>query len=273
MTGNDRGPSRDHHGPSDEAGTARIAQLIVEDFYGDALDLASRNMSTEPSRPLGQQGGDAAAGGRAWRRIPEVAAVRKLASRGTDGRAVRRFLTFISAMERARDATQLWSAGRDLFLERSEVFEPRHVSALGFDALRELLKTTGVRRRHRPDTDAWLRIATSLADGGPSPVRRVIDEGCGDAGELRRDLQTRDADGRARFPMLRGPKIRPMWIQIMANPGGAEIGGPPGIAGTCAGLDPALWFFGRHGCGHCERERARRSFGRACGHCVRFSRS
>ncbi|WP_423924481.1 hypothetical protein [Candidatus Palauibacter sp.] len=115
----------------------------------------------------------------------------------------------------------------------------------------------------------------------------MIDEGCGDAGELRRDLQTRDEDGRARFPMLRGLKVGPMWIRIMANPDGAVIDRIETITvavdvqvrratenlGVTAALDPALWFFGRHGCGHCEREGEKVSFGRACDHCVRFSRS
>ena len=32
-----------------------------------------------------------------------------------------------------------------------------------------------------------------------------------------------------------------------------DIGGPPGVAGTCAALDPALWFFGKYGCSHCEK--------------------
>ena len=33
----------------------------------------------------------------------------------------------------------------------------------------------------------------------------------------------------------------------------AAFGGPSGIGGTCAALDPALWFFGKFGCSHCEQ--------------------
>ena len=153
------------------------------------------------------------------------------------------------------------------------------------------------------------------------PVSRVIDAGSGEAQELLRDLKSHDNGGRARFPMLRGPKVGPMWIRMMAHPGRAridhievipvavdvqvrrvtenlgvaatcglslrkakpviqqtwknavseaDIKGPAGIEGTCEALDPALWFFGRHGCAHCEKEDKQVSFGRACDFCVRF---
>ena len=147
---------------------------------------------------------------------------------------------------------------------------------------------------------------------------RVIDSGVGDAKELLRELRSRDRVGRPRFPMLRGPKLGPMWVRIMSNPGGAKIdridiipvavdvqvrrvtenlkvtdthglelkkakpeiqsawhkavsaariGGPSGIKGTCAALDPALWFFGRYGCTYCEKEGQKVPIGSACKHC------
>ena len=298
---------------ADSSRASHIAQLIAEDFFGDTLDLASRDMSHEATALT------ESAEGRTWSGMPEVEAVHAMGS--ADDRVVRLFLTFISAMDRARDATQLWRAGMDLYEVRPETLDPQHVTRLEFATLHERLKSTGVSRRHRPDTRAWLQIANSLSTGPRSPVRRLIDAGRGDAQELLSDLKTRDASGRPRFPMLRGPKLGPMWVRIMSNPGRAvidrietipvavdvqvrratenlgvtathdlplrkakpvihqtwleavsevEIGGPPGIAGTCAALDPALWFFGRHGCGHCEKANRRLRFGRACDHCVRF---
>ena len=239
---------------------------------------------------------------------------------GTD-RAARLFLTFIGAMDRARDSTQLWSAGMRLYEDHPESFDPHHVAGLEFQDLRRVLKLARVSRRHGPDTEAWHRIARSLSSGMESPVSRVIDVGTGEARELLRDLKSSDDSGRARSPMLRGSKLGPMWIRMMANPGRARIdrietipvavdvqvrratenlgvaatrglsvgkakpviqqawrnavseadfAGPAGIEGTCAALDPALWFFGRHGCGHCGKEREQVSFGRACDFCVRF---
>ncbi len=126
-------------------------------------------------------------------------------------------------------------------------------------------------------------------------------------------------NGKARFPLLRGPKIAPLWVRIMAAPGEAAIsqmetipvavdvhvrrvtenlgvththglaldrsvkgriqsawqdavsiadfGGPQGIAGTCAALDPALWLFGARGCSFCEKQHQRIPISRACHSC------
>lgn len=47
----------------------------------------------------------------------------------------------------------------------------------------------------------------------------------------------------------------------------AAAAGPPALAGTCAALDPALWFFGRWGCTHCERAGRRVPISNACAAC------
>ena len=149
-----------------------------------------------------------------------------------------------------------------------------------------------------------------------SAVRRVINEGIGSVDALHTDLR--------HFPLLRGKKIGPVWIRIMANPGGARIvpadamsvgvdihvrrltrnlgvldggqsvllidvdddgcdgeirriwrdaaiwanvQGPPGVGGGAGALDPALWFFGRYGCRHCDALARPVRFGRACASC------
>ena len=312
---------RDPHHSGDSSRAARIARLIAEDFFGDRLDLASRDMSLEAGgskQPTSSSVSGQRVEGQSWLSMPEVEAVHGL---GGDDHVVRLFLTFISAMDRARDATQLWRAGMSLHREQPTIFDPHCTAGLSFGTLHEVLKSAGVSRRHSPDTRAWRQIATSLAVGPESPVRRVVYTGRGDAQELLRDLKTRDERGRSRFPMLRGPKVGPMWVRMMVSPGRAVIdrietipvavdvqvrrvtenlgvtatcgvslrkakpvihqawmdavseadfGGPPGIAGTCAALDPALWFFGRHGCGHCEKAGRKLRFGRACDHCLRF---
>ena len=60
------------------------------------------------------------------------------------------------------------------------------------------------------------------------------------------------------------PVIQSAWHEAVRA---AEIGGPARIAGTCAALDPALWFFGKHGCSHCESVGRRVPIGRACNQC------
>lgn len=281
---------------------ARLANLIASDFYDGRLDLSERNTALDSQ----------------WSKLPEVKCVEQLRASGTSGRMVRLFITFIAAMERARDSTHLWNAGIKLFESHPELFNPAYVSGIPSSILLNLLSRGGVSQRHRPDTDAWRVIAGSLMSGD-SPVRRVIDHGVGDAEELLKDLRSRDHTGRNRFPMLRGSKIGPMWVRMMTVPGGAKIdrmaiipvavdvqvrrvsenlgiadtrglsireakpiiqcawqkavaaantGGPSGIAGTCAALDPVLWFFGKHGCSHCEKIGQKVPISRACDYCL-----
>ncbi len=59
----------------------------------------------------------------------------------------------------------------------------------------------------------------------PDPCRAisVSYDGRGDARVLLKVLQDNDARGAPGFPLLRGPKIGPMWVRMLAYPGGAAI--------------------------------------------------
>ena len=281
--------------------TQRLAELIAGDFYNGRFDLSARGM--EPRK--------------AWSLMPEVEATERIRTLGASEPAIRVFLTLVSAMDRARDAMRLWGAAAQLFESHPEVFDPATISSMSVPELRTLLSRSSVSQRHGPDSQAWHGIACSLASG-VGAVARLVESGVGDAEELLEDLRRRDSRRRSRYPLLRGPKIRSMWMRIMANPGGANIrridtipvavdvhvrratenlgvtatrdlrlvqakpvirdtwrnalqaariGGPPGIADTCAALDPALWFFGKFGCSHCERIGRRAPIGRACANC------
>ena len=182
-----------------------MAEAIANDFYHDRLDLSERDMAQ----------------GSAWLRMPEVECGERLRASGVSDRTVRLFLTFVAAMDRARDATRLWNNGVKLFRSHPELFEPTEISEIPVSALRERLKQYGVSQRHGPDSSAWSVIAHSLTVGG-NPASRVVDSGRGNAGELLNYLRTRSG-GQPRFPMLRGPKIGPMWIRMLVAPGGAKI--------------------------------------------------
>lgn len=285
----------------DHSINAQLANMIASDFYNGRLDLSERNIALDSE----------------WSKLPEVKCVEQLRASGASDRTVRLFITFIAAMERARDSTRLWQAGIKLFVSHPELFNPAYVSDIPFSTLLNLLSNNRVSQRHRADTDTWRIIAGSLTFGN-SPVRRVIDHGVGDAEESLKDLRNRDHTGRNRFPMLRGSKIGPMWVRMIVAPGGAKIdridiipvavdvqvrrvsenlrvtdtqgltlseakpiiqcawqkavamaniGGPSGIAGTCAALDPVLWFFGKHGCSYCEKIGQKMPISRACDYC------
>ena len=184
---------------------AIVAQTIAGDFYDDRLDLSTRGVAP----------------GSTWSRMPEVECAARLREAGTSDRSIRLFLTFVAAMDRARDAVRLWNSGVELFQSYPELFEPTEVSVIPTSTLRERLSQYGVSQRHRPDSSAWNVIARSLA-AGENPVSRVVDSGVGNAGELLNYLRT-STGGQSRFPLLRGPKIGPMWIRMLVAPGGANI--------------------------------------------------
>ena len=184
---------------------AVMAEAIARDFYDDRLDLSARDVVP----------------GSTWSRMPEVACVARLRASGASHPSVRLFLTFIAAMDRARDATRLWNSGVALFQSHPNLFEPAEASAIPISTLRERLSQYGVSQRHGDDSSAWRVIARSIAAGG-NPVSRVVESGVGNAGELLSYLRT-SSGGQSRFPLLKGPKIGPMWVRMLVAPGGARI--------------------------------------------------
>ena len=282
--------------------SAQTVKMIADDFYESKLNLSERGIA--PYDP--------------WSQMPEVKFVEEMRAYGsTSDRTVRLFLTFVSAMDRARDANRLWRDAADLFRSYPEIFDPAEVAKITLSTLKSHLSASRVSQRHGPDSKAWHVISISLTSED-SPIRRVIDCGLGDAEELLKTLKSKDDIGQSKFPFLRGPKIGPMWVRIMANPGGAKItrmetvpvavdvqvrratenlgiadtrglrlreakpiiqracrravaeinmGGPSGISGTSAALDPALWFYGKYGCSYCEKLGKRIPISRACGNC------
>ena len=67
-------------------------------------------------------------------------------------------------------------------------------------------------------------IGESLAaDDCPDPIRVAMNGGPADAGSVLQSLGATHPAGTARFPLLSGPKIGPMWVRMLAYPGGAEI--------------------------------------------------
>ena len=278
-----------------------LATMIAEDFYGNRVDHGSRGMP--PVEP--------------WLLIPEVGAAQRVRDAGASEQEARRFLTFVCAMDYQINSDRLWKSAAELYPAQPELFDPAEVASMAPELLHRDLRVAGVAGRfHQRNARSWRRIAERLASSERSAVRRVIDEGIGCVDTLRRDLM--------HFPLLRGKKIGPVWIRIMANPGGArivpadamsvgvdihvrrltrnlgllddgqavaitdtnddgrdaeirrvwrdaairaDIQGPPGVGSGAGAIDPALWYFGRYGCGHCEASGSPVRFGRACESC------
>ena len=68
-----------------------LAEMIVAGFYGGSLDLSARTGAPSPG----------------WDEMPECRAVARMRTGGASGRQVRSFLTFMCAMDRARNAERL----------------------------------------------------------------------------------------------------------------------------------------------------------------------
>jgi hypothetical protein len=281
-----------------------LAKEITAAFVTRSLDFSAR-----PAAPT--QG---------WEGMPEVAAATALKKLGATPSDIRLFITFCAAMDRARDADRLWAQGVALYRASPWCYKPGIVTERPLHQLADALRSHGVSQRHSVDSAAWRLIAESLADPAAAPlIHKVVFDGVGFAAELLQATQATTAAGNPLFPMLAGPKVGPMWVRMLAVPGGAEIGGigelpvavdvqvrkvteylgvtetygrpldgvreliqgawradvaacgaegPESLRGTCAALDPALWYFAKWGCTFCERSRRRVPVHAVCQNCL-----
>lgn len=281
----------------------RLGWEISHGFASGALDLSARLRAPSAG----------------WESLPESLFARELRARGDSDAFVRMAITFLAAMDRARDADELWRRGVKLRTEARWAYEAAEIVARPLSELADVLLASGVSQRHLGDSAAWRRIAEAIVASGPErPVRGVIEKGTGDAGELVDDLRSHTPGGSPNFPYLGGPKVGPMWIRMMVLPGKASMAGldavpvavdvqvrrisqclgvadttgmqleqarsliqqawrkrsredgvdaPGSLANTSAGLDPALWFYAKWGCSHCEPLGYRVPIHAACAAC------
>jgi hypothetical protein len=187
----------------------RLAWEISHGFTSGALDLSARAKAP----PVG------------WQALPETVMVAKLRRRGETAASARRAVTLLAAMDRARDADELWLRAVKLHESAHWTYEIDQVVQRPLWELADALLASGVSQRHLMDSAAWRRIAEALAASTPDrPVLQVIDQGIGSAPHLQVDLKSKMTGGSASYPFLSGPKVGPMWIRMMAVPGEAIIG-------------------------------------------------
>jgi hypothetical protein len=185
-----------------------LARAITEVFNTGSIDLSERVGAPPPG----------------WQSMPEVIVESHLRQSGALDHEFRLLSAFVAAMDRARDADRLWFAGRDLWDAQPWTFQPSEIVQRSFTELSDSLISFGVSQRHLADAGAWRRIGETLALREHVPtVHDAIFLGTGNAKTLLTDLQSKTRAGTARLPFLSGPKVGPMWIRILAYPGGAEI--------------------------------------------------
>jgi hypothetical protein len=185
-----------------------LALAISAAFTRGELDFALR-----PAAPIP-----------GWDAMPECVAAERVRRAGGSSADIRLVITFTAAMDRARDADRLWSASARLYESEPWAFDPNEVRQRPLLDLTDALRSLGVSQRHTADAAAWRTIAESLASHDrASLARRAVYEGVGDAQELLNALTAATSGGSHLFPLLRGPKVGPMWVRMLAYPGGAQI--------------------------------------------------
>jgi hypothetical protein len=159
--------------------------------------------------------------GESWSELPEAWSLPD-----TDPTDQRLWLTFVASVDRARDAAALWRAARDAWVADRWIFSPAAVIQRGFVELADALRFHGVSQRHMPDTAAWRSVAEALVSAqGPQPIRDAVEGRPASAEQVLGSLAATWPHGTLMFPQLSGPKIGPMWVRMLAYPGGAAIGG------------------------------------------------
>ena len=109
--------------------------------------------------------------GESWSDLPEVWSMPE-----TDPRNQRLWITFVAAVDRARDAASLWRSAHDAWDANRWVFDPGAVARRGFAQLADALRFHRVSQRHMPDSAAWRSIAEALASKQcPQPIQAAID--------------------------------------------------------------------------------------------------
>lgn len=191
-----------------EAG--RVVTAIATAFDRGELDLSARPNAPHPG----------------WASMPEVFVADRLRQVGMSIVQLRCFITFVAAMDRARDAERLWFSAAEVWTHSPWVFDPKIVCTRSFTELAEVLSKGHVSQRHLMDVAAWRTIAESLADSTAVPeVNAAVFGGYGNARQLLEAVKvTTSKSGKtARFPFLAGPKVGPMWIRMLVEPGNAHI--------------------------------------------------
>jgi hypothetical protein len=153
-----------------------------------------------------------------------------LRTRGTEDATIRVFLTLVSALDRARDADRLWKNAAEAVSINPWIIDPASVACRPLLDLMDALRTGGVSQRHTIDAAAWRTISEALLRPELAPaIHRAVFLGRGDVAELRRELEATTRARTRLFPMLGGPKVGPMWVRMMAEPGKAVITGFEGL--------------------------------------------
>jgi hypothetical protein len=183
---------------------------------------------------------------------------------------VRKVLARTGVSQRHGPDSAAWRVIAEALADEGSPFAVRRAVFEGFGDAEELLATV---RAARPSGQRWYPFLSGpkisemwvrmLAAPGEAKIARL------EHLNVAVDVQVRKVteylgvtDTRGRSLENARPIIQQTW-RVAAE----AVAGPPAIAGTVAGLDPALWFLAKWGCTFCERAHRRMPVSRACVGC------
>jgi hypothetical protein len=145
------------------------------------------------------------------------------------------FLTFTVSVNRQRDALDLWRRASAAWSdpETHYLFEPKLVCSSAPQKVDNDLKRLGISKKTQIDAAAWRKIAQTLVGQWGGEVASLLAACAYDARSLLAKLESEGqwiaGKFRPSFPLLRGPKIGPLWIRILRDKAGVELKGLAGV--------------------------------------------
>lgn len=141
------------------------------------------------------------------------------------------FLTLTISLDYMRDAMELWRAARGAWADTatSYLFDPATVAQTPIDKLKADLVNTGIALRPNRDGNAWATICATLSRKWTGDIKTFLAD-CGFDGptilaRLHRDGVWSDSGWTPDFPLLRGPKIGPLWVRTLRDNALLELSG------------------------------------------------
>lgn len=131
------------------------------------------------------------------------------------------FITLTVAIDYMRDAAALWEASRTAFDADGTrwLFNPAAVATAEPAVVKDVLAATRIAKRPDQDARIWQTVSASLQRRFRGDPRQIAAESAYRAPAMIDALRRIRDD----FPWLKGPKIAPLWVRMMADEVGLTL--------------------------------------------------
>jgi hypothetical protein len=125
------------------------------------------------------------------------------------------FITLTVAIDYMRDADALWAAGRATYADEATcyLFDPSRVAATPFDVVSQDMQKYRLSKKPQKDARIWRDICVTLDRSFGGEVYNLLQHGKFQAPLLLATIR----NPRYSFPYLKGAKIGPLWLRMLAD--------------------------------------------------------